>query len=397
MKPLRIAFVSDEFVTGTPDAGGLAAYLDRITRTLCDAGHEVEVITRTFGAPGVIDFDGVRVESVRPCGHGLSGIGRHLARLRWGAIPARTRMRLKTAAALARATAERSRRRPFDFVQSTNCSLAGLLVGGRGSGRHVLRMSSARDLWLAAEGRTLDFDEAITSWLERLCMRRADAVYAPSRFLAEHFERRHGMALRVLRPPLFVERKPDGVVSTRLPDRYLLHFGNLMRRKGSDWLARALPRAWEREPDLSMVWAGREVPPGRLERYRAQWGEQSDRVLTPGALPRSELYAVLAGATAAVLPSLADNLPNTVAESLALSVPVIGSRGASIDEMVEHGRSGELVPLGDVEALAGALVRAWRGEAEWLGAGFQRPEILDAMVPERAAEGLLRLALEPTP
>ena len=95
-----------------------------------------------------------------------------------------------------------------------------------------------------------------------------------------------------------------------------------------------------------------------------------------------------------MLPSLADNLPNAVAESLALSVPVIGSRGASIDEMVEHGRSGELVPLGDVEALADALVRAWRGEPKWLGAGFERPEILDAMLPERAAEGLLRLAME---
>lgn len=394
MRPLHIGFVTDEFVTETPDCGGLATYLDRISRTLRDQGHRVDVITRTFGEPQVIDRDGVRVQSVRPTDHGLSGVARRLAQLRWGAIPPLTRGRLKTALALARATAERAGQRPFDFVQSTNCSLAGLLVNGRGVYRHVVRMSSARELWLTAEGIRPDRDERLTAWLERLCMQRAHAVYAPSRFLAEHFERRHGLAVQVLRPPLFVEGEKDREPEIRLPERYLLHFGNLTRRKGSDWLAQALLRAWEREPHLTMVWVGREMPPGRLERYREMWGPQSERVVAPGALPRAEVVRVLARATASVLPSLADNLPNTVAESLALSVPVLGSRGASIDELVEHGRSGELVPLGDVEALADALVRVWRGEPRWLGDGFQRPEILEAMLPERAAEALVRLALD---
>jgi len=100
----------------------------------------------------------------------------------------------------------------------------------------------------------------------------------------------------------------------------------------------------------------------------------------------------LRGAEAAVLPSRCDNLPNTVIETLLLRVPVIGSRGASIDELVEPGRSGQLVPIGDPVALAEVMVKVWRREVPWLGSGFRRPAILAEMAPERAAMNLIRLA-----
>ena len=36
MTPLRIAFLTPEFVTDCPEAGGLASYLARITKALRD-------------------------------------------------------------------------------------------------------------------------------------------------------------------------------------------------------------------------------------------------------------------------------------------------------------------------------------------------------------------------
>ena len=76
-----------------------------------------------------------------------------------------------------------------------------------------------------------------------------------------------------------------------------------------------------------------------------------------GPLLRPAMQTVLRRADVAVLPSQVDNLPNTVIESLSLGIPVLGSRGASIDELVEEGRSGHLVAFGDVQALANALIR----------------------------------------
>jgi hypothetical protein len=125
-----------------------------------------------------------------------------------------------------------------------------------------------------------------------------------------------------------------------------------------------------------------------MSEYRHLWGPFADRVHWLGPLEKPALYSVVKGAVAAVLPSRADNLPNTVSESLMFDVPVIGFNAASLDEMVEAGASGELVPDGDVGQLAAAMLRAWRGETKWR----HPPAILAAMEPQTAAGNLLRLA-----
>jgi hypothetical protein len=42
-KPLRIAFLTPEFVTNVAGSSGLASYLSRITSALKSLGHDVEV------------------------------------------------------------------------------------------------------------------------------------------------------------------------------------------------------------------------------------------------------------------------------------------------------------------------------------------------------------------
>jgi glycosyltransferase involved in cell wall biosynthesis len=393
----RIAFLTDEFPSESPDAGGLASYLDRTTRALCDLGHEVEVLTRTFGEPRVIDWDGVRVESVRPLDVGEAGWRRHRARWKWRALPVEVRRRLQASLALGRAFERRHGERGFDLVQSSNCSLSGLFVHRHPGLRHVLRMSSERLLWLRADGQRPRLADRIVARLERLQARRADAVYAPSRFLAEHLRRCWGREVSVIRPPAPQEPKPGVELPARLPERYLLHFGALRRRKGTELLAAALLRAWREEPRLQVVLAGRETPPGLLAPWRERWGPQRRNVRQLGALERREMLPVVARAAACVLPSLADNLPNTAIESLALGVPVIGSEGASFDELIQPGRNGELVARGDADALARALVRAWRGDAPWSGARFEKRACLTSMAPGPAAGALVRYALGSPP
>jgi glycosyltransferase involved in cell wall biosynthesis len=255
-------------------------------------------------------------------------------------------------------------------------------------------MSSAQDLWMENLTRTvLRPKDAAYCRLELQCMLQAGMTYAPSQYLADYFQKTHGIKVEVVRPPAFVEVEPVEDISLNLPPRYLIFFGKLMKRKGSDLVAKALPIAWKHAPGLTMVWAGRETSNSLFADYRRQWGSRAKQVHWLGALKKPALYSVLSRSDASVLPSRVDNLPNTVIESLMFKVPVIGSRGASIDELVEDGRSGELVEIGDVDALARAMVRAWRGEAQWLGEGFQRPAILDQMNPKAAAENLIDVVM----
>lgn len=66
-----------------------------------------------------------------------------------------------------------------------------------------------------------------------------------------------------------------------------------------------------------------------------------------------------------VCPSLQDNLPNTVMEAMACGTPVVGFEVGGIPDMIQHGETGALVPLGDVGALA-AVIRALLADSKTL-------------------------------
>jgi glycosyltransferase involved in cell wall biosynthesis len=187
-----------------------------------------------------------------------------------------------------------------------------------------------------------------------------------------------------------VECPPEFDLDVELPKRFLLHFGQLRKRKGTEWLARALLLAWKEAPDLALVMAG-QAGDFDLAAWRKKWGPYAENVMHLGPLEKPQLYALLRRAHAAVLPSIVDNLPNTVIESLSLGVPVIGTAGASIDELVEPGKTGELAPVNDDSALAVAMVRMWRGESVVKPRFSWDSVVASALRPDSAVKALLNL------
>ena len=75
-----------------------------------------------------------------------------------------------------------------------------------------------------------------------------------------------------------------------------------------------------------------------------------------GHVGSEEQMAVLYNAADVfVLPSLEDNLPNTVVESLACGTPVAAFNVGGVPDMVDHGITGYLAPAKDVASLADAI------------------------------------------
>jgi glycosyltransferase involved in cell wall biosynthesis len=64
-----------------------------------------------------------------------------------------------------------------------------------------------------------------------------------------------------------------------------------------------------------------------------------------------QMARLFAAADAYLCPTLEDNLPNTVIESLCCGTPVIGYATGGMVDMVIHGRNGLLAPTGSVECL----------------------------------------------
>lgn len=394
----RIAFLAPAYVT-EPNAGGMASYLSRMASALLAAGHAPEIFVLSSERTGRGLHHGIPLHFVPP----TRSFG-HLKWLRYAAkLPLGRAFRgdiqiLSGAAQLAHAFDRRHAEHPFDLVQTSDYCATGWFLKPRPRLTHVVRCSVARELLSAVDqGDSQSMQRAWTHY-EIESVRRAEIVYAPSKFVADYYARKLQKDIPVVRPPLHFEKSLNVEAPAGIPERFLLHFGQMRSYKGTPWLLDALPHAWKLAPDMQVLLIG-PVRDSRLRKRLAALVAADNRVMHVDTLARPQMYVVLRRALAAVLPSLADNLPNTVIEALSMGIPVIGSDGSSIDELMIHGRHGELVPMENTVALAEAMARAWLGESTSPGFIWDAPivEQMDPLESIRALGTLVNLDLAPKP
>jgi glycosyltransferase involved in cell wall biosynthesis len=168
----------------------------------------------------------------------------------------------------------------------------------------------------------------------------------------------NGVDTSVFKPHRSEARKRLGFESRRI---YLLAGADVgaERRKGFQLLAPALRQVLERAPAevgnrVELVVFGDQPANG--------YGGVPSRPL--GRIDsETELADVYAACDAFLLPSLEDNFPNTMLESMCCGTPVIGFKTGGIPEAVNHGKSGLLAPSGDAHELAREILR-FLGNAE---------------------------------
>ncbi len=158
----------------------------------------------------------------------------------------------------------------------------------------------------------------------------------------------------VIYPPAQVASIAPAVrsISDSHPARFVF-VGRLTELKGFQWLLRAA--ALCRQSFFIDVVGEGDLAAAR--RLAADLG-LSERICYHGWLPRATSDAIVARSRALVFPSVWHEPFGLVApESLALGVPVIGSRVGGIPEVVEHEVTGLLVDPNDDAGLAAAMDR----------------------------------------
>lgn len=132
-------------------------------------------------------------------------------------------------------------------------------------------------------------------------------------------------------------------------------------RKGLPFALKAFEANREHKPFLIFVGS---VSAGVIEALKGF------DTLCPGFVQnREQLGLFYAASDLLLFPSLADNLPITIQEAMAAGTPVLAFDVGGIPEMVKHGETGWLVPVGDQAALNRALRLALEsGETESMGA-----------------------------
>jgi glycosyltransferase involved in cell wall biosynthesis len=116
------------------------------------------------------------------------------------------------------------------------------------------------------------------------------------------------------------------------------------------------------------------------------------RVRFLGRLTPEAVWAALGRFGVSVLSSLSEGMPNAVLEAMLAARPVVATKIPGIDEVVQHGVTGYLVPPRDASALAAAVTQLLKdpGLAASMGDAGRR-RILVAHGPERMVDEFLRL------
>ncbi len=177
----------------------------------------------------------------------------------------------------------------------------------------------------------------------------SDLIVANSEFVKESFVREGFDPDRIVVVPTGGPGVQVEEAAERIKDRVVfISAGSQSLRKGTHYLLDAWRRLNARAgAELWMI--GKNTLPDSMTQGL------SGRVERRPSVPRSELYSLFRKVSVLVLPSLCEGFAFVILEAMANGLPVITTPNSGCDKFVEDGVNGWIVPIRDVNALAGRM------------------------------------------
>jgi len=345
---MRVLQVVPSFAPAYRYGGPIVSVL-RLCRALRDSGVDVHVATTNCDGPADLDV---------PIGRAVEVEGvpvtyfRRYPRIDYAFSPALLAHLLASA-------------RNYDLVHITSTfsfpSVAAGVAARRANLPYVVSPRGSLQTWSVRQKRWKK--QPYWSLLERRHLERAQFIHVTSAM--EEAE------LRPLLPKVRMVMIPNGVDIEsahdvpRQPDR-IVFLGRIHRKKGFDVLVPALARVARQRPNVETLIAGPDDD-GEWSRVEQMLARVTPRpnVKYVGAIVGKEKYQFLAGASAFVLSSHAENFGQAVVEALACGTPVVVSRNTPWHSVAESGAGYwvENTPEAVADALLSILVNPDRAAA----------------------------------
>lgn len=413
MAGLRVAFLC---YRGNPYSGGQGVYTRHLTRELRNLGHSVTVFA---GQPWPELDDGVTLEKVpsldlyrRPWPLWWPYPWQLRTSIDWlewglsmtGQFPEARTFSRRVARRLRGRQAER---REFDLIHDNQCLGEGLLPLVEEGWPLVATIHHPI---------TVDYElelQHAEGWWRRFCLGRWYSFLPPQIEVARQVPHvltvsessRRDIAAQMGVPASRMSVVPVGVDHTRfrpmagvarVPGRLLTTASGDVPLKGLTYLLEALAKARVERPEAHLVVIGKlrngSVIPGVLERLGLSVGE-GEAVTFVSGVSDERVVELYAEASLAVVPSLYEGFSLPAIEAMACGTPLLATTGGALPEVVgTSGDTARLVPPGDADALASAIVSLLEDRAarDALGAAG-RERVLDRYTWRACAEGTVRV------
>jgi glycosyltransferase involved in cell wall biosynthesis len=340
---MNILFVAPSFPDRNQPTTGFPNYLYRVSLALIELGHKPIILSTGSRNDRRVER-GIEIIKIR-----IDGKEYKNPSINYAANA------IKTSYILNEKIKELGSRYKIDIIQFTSLNGVSLLYNGKIPA--VMRLSSYAKTYFNTYQTCSPTCVKIMAAIERLASTRCDAVYAPCRNTAIAFGKDISRRVYTIENPFVEDTKEfdQKYLTAYLKNKkYVLFFGTLYPEKGIKVIGECLNKFLADNRDLYFVFAG---APGSVD------GENAidflgrcalqyvDRTLFFPELIHSQLYPVIKNSEFVVLPSLMDNLPNACIEAMYFGKVVIGTDGASFEQLINHNVSGLLCKIGDSEDL----------------------------------------------
>ncbi len=183
----------------------------------------------------------------------------------------------------------------------------------------------------------------------------ADRISVPSSHVAQSFVSQGVGAEKIIKVPYGIDFARFGHLRKVLTNKFkLLFVGQLSLQKGIMYLLQAWQKLKLPKHLAELVLVGNLSAECRELVQKIVRTDQSISLV--GSVPHAAVSNYLAEASAFVLPSVQEGLAMVIGEALAAGLPVIATTVTGAQEFILDGNEGLLVPPGEVDALAAAIL-----------------------------------------
>lgn len=362
---MNILFVSSEFPLDHNQAtGGIGTYLLNLTKGLINQGHKVTIITKGYG---VNKHKGV---SVIFCNFGVTFIERVKKTL---SLPLFKRFLdfieypiLFSLESFIKIN-QLSKGQKIDIIEGNDFGgeLFFYLLLSKKRPSVVLRLHTPSFVIQKFNQESLTSFYRFMKFLEIYCLKKADALYSPTRSLANIVSKEIDRPIKTIIPYPFTPLYSFSKVK-RLSN-IVLYVGKLQPKKGVFILAQAIPKVLNQFTEIKFIFVGPDtIVNGKSVKKELQYIFKRKKVIKnitfKDEVNKKELYKLYRLAIITVIPSLWENFPNVCLETISQGSIVVASRVGGLPEIITDKKNGVLFSPGNSDELSKVIIGLFKNK-----------------------------------
>jgi glycogen(starch) synthase len=337
---MKICLVNKSYLDETWD--GISAYTHYLAKGLSEYGHEVHIITR-FGTNNHQQNERqgkIWVHKVK--------LFRKLEKLNDLLFPLKAYFKFR----------EINKKYEIDIVEAPEAGAEGFWLSIFARKKLVTRLHTPLYLYWEFNELKLNWGRRLLNFMEKTQAKRSALLSSPTQALAKIVTKMWRIKkeqIEFIPNPINLDKDKN---YQKIKDKdYLLYLGRIEKLKGIEILLKALKIALKKYPHLKILFVGgMDSSLYNKNQLKKLSFKIEKNLVFLGDLEYNKVFPYLKRAKLVVLPSLWENLPYTLLESLALGKLVVASNCGGFKEIIEDGKNGFLFKTGSHYGLAQKII-----------------------------------------